>query len=91
LLEEKYDVSKFVIKIADKNKDPVLHAKALPFFIKKGKMLKALKSAILLAEEYPGHPKTVPALAKLFSAWLSMSDEEKKKSTGKDSRLLDTV
>ena len=54
-------------------------------------MLKALKSAILLAEEYPGHPKTVPALAKLFSAWLSMSDEEKKKSTGKDSRLLDTV
>ena len=37
LLEEKYDISKFVIKIADKNKDPVLHAKALPFFIKKGK------------------------------------------------------
>ena len=54
-------------------------------------MLKALKSAILLAEEYPGHPKTVPALAKLFSAWLSMSDGEKKNSTGKDSRLLDTV
>ena len=54
-------------------------------------MLKALKSAILLAEEYPNHPKTVPSLAKLFSAWLNMNDEAKKNSTGKDSRLLDTV
>ena len=54
-------------------------------------MLKALKSAILLAEVYPNHPKTVPALAKLFAAWLNMDDQAKKNSTGKDSRILDAV
>lgn len=91
LLEDKYDISKFVTKVTDKNKDPVLHAKALPFFIKKGKLLKALKSAILLSQEYPNHPKTVPTLAKLFSAWLDMSDADKKAQTGKDSRLLEVA
>ena len=91
LLEGKYDIGKFVTKVTDKNKDPVLHAKALPFYIKKGKILKALKSAILLSEEYPSHPKTVPALAKLFSAWLNMSDADKKAQTGKDSRLLEVA
>ena len=54
-------------------------------------MLKALKSAICLAEEYPNHPKTVPALAKLFVAWLNMDDEAKLNSIGKEPLFMDTV
>ena len=56
-----------------------------------GNMLKALKSAICLAEEHPTHPKTVPALAKLFVAWINMDDEAKLNSIGKEPRLLDVV
>jgi len=47
-------------------------------------MLSALKSAICLHENHPNHPKTVPALAKLFVAWLAMDDETKQNSIGSD-------
>ena len=53
--------------------------------------MKALKSAICLAEEHPNHPKTVPALAKLFVAWLNMDDEAKLNSIGKEPRFLAVV
>ena len=54
-------------------------------------MLRALKSAICLAEEHPNHPKTVPALAKLFVAWLNMDDEAKLNSIGKEPVFMDVV
>ena len=54
-------------------------------------MLKALKSAICLAEQHPTHPKTVPSLAKLFVAWLNMDDEAKLNSIDKEPILMDVV
>ena len=53
--------------------------------------MRALKSAICLAEEHPNHPKTVPALAKLFVAWLNMDDEAKLNSISKEPRFMDVV
>ena len=54
-------------------------------------MLRALKSAICLAEHHENHPKTVPALAKLFNNWLSMDDEAKLNSIGKEQKFMAVV
>ena len=56
-----------------------------------GKLLAAVKSAICLKEQHPGHPKTVSAILKLFKAWLQMPDETKLEACGGDQRILSVV
>lgn len=91
MLEGKSDiVSKFVDKVTSKNIDVNLHAKAIPFFLRQGKMIKALKSVILLNEKYPEHPKTIPSTAKFLKAWLSL-DDEAKLAQGGGKHFIETV
>ena len=54
-------------------------------------MLKAVRSAICLVENHKNHPKTIPSLAKLFVAWISMDEEAKLNSLNKESRILNVV
>jgi len=83
VLEGKSDfIWKFVDLVTSKNTDVNLHAKALPYFIKQGKMMKALKSVILLNEKHAGHPKTIPTTAKFLKSWFEMDAEARTTASG---------
>lgn len=72
-LSGKWSIFSFVEKVTRKNwQDAHLHAKALTYFLANGKFMLALKSAILLKEKHPSHPKTPAALAKFFKAYLEL-------------------
>jgi len=50
LLDGEFDLTEWVEKVASVNTDANLHAKAIPAFLAKGKLLAALKSVICLKE-----------------------------------------
>lgn len=65
-LEGKFSVEPYVTKVVKRNwQDADLHAKAIEFYIKNGKFMLALKSAVNLHENHANHPKTPRAIFKL--------------------------
>jgi len=65
-LEGNFTVEPYVTKVVKRNwQDADLHAKAIEFYIKNGKFMLALKSAVNLHENHANHPKTPRAIFKL--------------------------
>jgi len=91
-LEGKFSIEPYVTKVVKRNwQDADLHAKAVDFYIRNGKFMLALKSAINLQEKHAKNPKTPRAVFKIQKAYLQLVAAENIKEVLGDERLVEVV
>ena len=100
LLNGKVDLSNFVAAVCAKNANaPELQAKSIKLFTSKGKhssheltfsigkFFAALRAGINLHEHHRQHPRYISGLANLFTYWVGL-DQDSKKKVIPDERML---
>lgn len=91
-LEGKFSIEPYVTKVVKRNwQDADLHAKAVDFYIRNGKFMLALKSAVNLQEKHTKNPKTPRAIYKIQKAYLQLVAAGNIKETLGDERLVEVV